>query len=252
MQLDKLPGNCISRGNLTLSSFSGLNKHRKRCSSPLVCRRYVKQRYSPLKNEDIMEVDIQPTHYLRLVFPDHTQWHCRSGHTIDEVNHWLSAFGDVQLVKDHHITLALLSCTQEDLNKDLTPLGSILKNVKFDVGSFYILQRTLVLHAKELSGAYGHTMFAGLAVLQIEEWLRSHGFNQHHTELPLHMSVAKLQNLSEIDRAFLSSRPYIQQYTTRFFLAPTELQLVTLRASNNGLKEIVKRIPVHHDDYSWW
>lgn len=251
MLLDKLPGNCIAKDSLTVSAFDGVSRCRKRPSTPLVSRRYVRRRYSPLKDEDVMQVDLQPTHYLRLVFPDPRQWHCRSGHTIDELNHWLAALG-VQPVNDYHITLALLSCTREDLTKDLTSLAGIFKNVKFDVGSLYILQRTLVLHARELQGAYGHTMFAGLAVSEIEDWLRVHGFNQHHTQLPLHMSVAKLHNLSECERAFLGSRPYIQQCITRFFLAPTKLQLVTLRASNNGLKEIVQEVQIHHDNFSWW
>nr|AUM60017.1 ORF4b protein [Middle East respiratory syndrome-related coronavirus] len=253
MQPDKLPGNCIGKGSLTASSFDGVTRFRKRRHSPPTKQRYAKRRFSPLKLEDIMEVDIsQPTHYLRLIFPNYRQWHCRSGHLIDEVQNWLSAFGDVKPVTEYHLTLTLLCCTEQDLHKDLTPLANILHNVKFDVGGFIIMGKTLVLNAKELVDGYGNTMYVNMAVPHIKEWLKVQGFTLYNSRLPLHMSVAKLHNLTDSQRAYIGSTAYIQQCVTRFFLAPIAVELVSLRAANNGHKQIVKSIPIHHDTFSWW
>nr|BDD37135.1 ORF4b [Merbecovirus sp.]BDI08840.1 ORF4b [Merbecovirus sp.] len=242
MQQDRLHGNCIAKASCQASAFDGVTINRKRRRPTDTKLRYVKRRFSPLKPEDVMEVEpVCPTHYLRVVFPPSRSWHVSSGHMLEDVQRWLNPYG-AKPVSEYHITLALLCCKPDQPFHDFTPLANSLKNVVFELCDFNILGRTLVLNAHELH----HHMKVpiNMALIHIREWLTVHGYTIHNSGLPLHLSVSKLHDIDENTRSYLGSLAYFTQYTTRMTAKPTALELVTIRGNPDNPKKIVQSIPI--------
>nr|WDE20343.1 orf4b protein [Betacoronavirus sp.] len=250
MQQDRLPGNCIATANCQVAAFDGVIRNRKRRHDPAKKTRYAKRRFSPLVPRDVVMAELQPTHYLRVVFDEPRNWHCLSGHMFDELQRWLGAYG-VSTNPDLHITLALLMCDEMEPFDDIEPLTSLLKNVMFDLCGFTVLGRTLVLNAHETNRA-GDSPPVNMALPHIKEWLRVHAYNIYNSGLPLHMSIAKLHHLDDTMRAYIGSRSYLKQYITRFKLLPRAVEVVTIRNTPNSPKTIVKSLPIVHDFNAWW
>ncbi|ASL68945.1 hypothetical protein [Hypsugo bat coronavirus HKU25] len=246
MQQDKLPGDCTSRANCQASiSTHSDGVSRKRPASPysMLNLRYVKRRFSPLKLEDIMEVDPpQPTHYVRLVFDPLTSWQVVRGHSLDVIQQWLTPFG-AKPVSEYHITLALLCCQPTEQFHDLSPLTHLLAGVKFVLSDFNVLGRTLVLNAHELQDG-SNFVPVNMAVSHIKEWLKVHGYIIHNSHLPLHLSVSKLHDLDDNTRSYIDSWPYFTQDNTSIVVTPSALELVTIRGNSNNPKQIVQSLPI--------
>nr|USF97411.1 ORF4b [Middle East respiratory syndrome-related coronavirus] len=244
MQHNRLPGNCIATASCQASAFDGVMFNRKRHHPTNTKLRYAKRRFSPLKPEDVMEIDPHPgpTHYLRVVFPPSKDWRVSSGHMLDDVQKWLTPYG-AKPITEYHITLALLCCKPDEQFDDFTPLANMLKDIIFELGDFNILGRTLVLNAHELQ-RYGMTRPVNMAVPHIKEWLKVHGYTIYNSHLPLHLSVSKLHDLDEATRSYIGTRAYFKQYVTRILVAPTALELVTIRGTPSNPKQIVQSLPI--------
>lgn len=242
MQQDKSLGNFTARANCLATPSGGVSTSRKRRHPTDNKLRYAKRRFSPLKPEDLMEVDHSgPTHYLRVIFPPSRNWHVSSGHMLDDVHSWLQPYG-AKPVNEYHVTLALLCCRPDARFHDFTPLANAFRNVVFELCDFNILGRTLVLNAHELH----HHMRVpiNMALTHVREWLTVHGYTIHNSGLPLHLSVSKLHDIDENTRSYLGSSAFLTQYITRMTAKPIALELVTIRGNPNNHKKIVQSIPI--------
>nr|ASU90464.1 NS4B protein [Middle East respiratory syndrome-related coronavirus] len=227
-------------------------KARKRSHSPTKKLRYVKRRFSLLRPEDL-SVIVQPTHYVRVTFSDPNMWYLRSGHHLHSVHNWLKPYGG-QPVSEYHITLALLNLTDEDLARDFSPIALFLRNVRFELHEFALLRKTLVLNASEIYCANIHRFKpvyrVNTAIPTIKDWLLVQGFSLYHSGLPLHMSISKLHTLDDVTRNYIITMPCFRTYPQQMFVTPLAVDVVSIRSSNQGNKQIVHSHPIlHHSGF---
>ncbi|ARJ34229.1 ORF4b protein [Bat coronavirus] len=221
---------------------------RKRRHSPSRNLRYVKRRFSSLRPEDISLVT-EPTHYLRVIFHSPNTWYIRSGHDLDSVHKWLKPYGGIP-VNEYHITLALLSLSEQHLAMDISPIAIFLRNVRFELFDFTLLRKTLALKASEICCDNLHRFQpitrVNMALPLIKEWLRVQGFPIYNSHLPLHMSVSKLHALDDNTCEYVANMSCFKQYPTQMFVRPIAVELVSIRQSSNAPRCIVHSVPILH------
>lgn len=197
--------------------------------------RYSKRRFSPVKLNDLMPVVVKPTHCVRLVFPDSKRWIHFEGlaNRLSDIN--------VPMTTDYHVTIALIHADAGECFGNLLHLTPLLKDALLEFTKLCILGKTLAILASEDPWFTGIKKTKDdLTIPKAVEWLKEHGYEIYNSQLPLHMSLAKLHDLQHAEYA--QAVVYCQQFNPQEFALPSALQVVKI----DGGKVNGKSIPLVH------
>nr|WCC63577.1 ORF4b protein [Bat Coronavirus TpGD17] len=212
---------------------------RKRHRKPKL--QYAKRRFSPVNPNDLVLIQ-QPTHCVRFVFPLSKRWIHFDGlvYSLARLN--------VSMTVDYHVTLALIHAPDAgECFGNLLHLTPLLKDCLLEFKKLCILGKTLTILASEWPFFTGVKKNKdNLTFPKAVEWLKEHGYEIYHSQLPLHMSLAKLLDLPQAQ--FTEAAGLCHYFDPREFALPCALEVVKIGGGKvNGRSIPLVRFPINNE-----
>nr|AWH65880.1 ORF4b [Tylonycteris bat coronavirus HKU4]AWH65891.1 ORF4b [Tylonycteris bat coronavirus HKU4] len=213
---------------------------RKRHRKPKL--QYAKRRFSPVNPNDLVLVRQEPTHCVRLVFPLSKRWIHFDGlvYSLARLN--------VSMTVDYHVTLALIHAPEAgECFGNLLHLTPLLKDCLLEFKKLCILGKTLTILASEWPFFTDVKKNKdNLTVPKAVEWLKEHGYEIYSSQLPLHMSLAKLHDLPQAQ--FTEAAGLCHYFDPREFALPSALEVVKIGGGKvNGRSIPLVRFPINNE-----
>nr|UEP64347.1 ORF3c protein [synthetic construct] len=213
---------------------------RKRHRKPKL--QYAKRRFSPVNPNDLVLVRQEPTHCVRLVFPLSKRWIHFDGlvYSLARLN--------VSMTVDYHVTLALIHAPEAgECFGNLLHLTPLLKDCLLEFKKLCILGKTLTILASEWPFFTDVKKNKdNLTVPKAVEWLKEHDYEIYSSQLPLHMSLAKLHDLPQAQ--FTEAAGLCHYFDPREFALPSALEVVKIGGGKvNGRSIPLVRFPINNE-----
>nr|WCC63568.1 ORF4b protein [Bat Coronavirus TpGD17] len=202
---------------------------------------YAKRRFSPVNPNDLVLIQ-QPTHCVRLVFPLSKRWIHFDGlvYSLARLN--------VSMTVDYHVTLALIHAPEAgECFGNLLHLTPLLKDCLLEFKKLCILGKTLTILASEWPFFTDVKKNKdNLTVPKAVEWLKEHDYEIYNSQLPLHMSLAKLLDLPQAQ--FTEAAGLCHYFDPREFALPCALEVVKIGGGKvNGRSIPLVRFPINNE-----
>lgn len=203
---------------------------------------YAKRRFSPVNPTDLVLVQQEPTHCVRLVFPLTKRWIHFDGlvYSLARLN--------VSMTVDYHVTLALIHAPDAgECFGNLLHITPLLKDCLLEFKKLCILGKTLTILASEWPFFTDVKKNKdNLTVPKAVEWLKEHGYEIYNSQLPLHMSLAKLHDLPQAQ--FAEAAGLCHYFDPREFALPCALEVVKIGGGKvNGRSIPLVRFPINNE-----